>query len=321
MPTLLTLATVRERLWVYTNNQVAYSAATQTQKDDADFRINQVVERFLSEGKWRGTLRRITLPIYDEYITLPRELGTILGIKLITDANCCCVAQLYTRFHEFATCCFDCCNTGVYAVSETAQTFLTPDAGFQLRVKSTVSEAKEISFYGGWDTDNEEYFGAETLTIINGSATTTREYNSMPPTGGIQKQVTTVPCELYSVDSDGNETLIAVYAPSETIPAYKKYKVPNCNSQFTSAMVFGKLAYVEAVEDSDIIIPSHWGALKIGLKALQSEDTEEDDMADQDWARAYRMLNADLTEAEGDSEQIMFKVASGFACDGIPNLI
>lgn len=317
---LITLSKARERLWDYADAKVPFASATQTQKDTVDWRINQVCERFFDSGKWKGMLRRITVDVHDGYITLPRELATILGIKLIRSNGCCCHSIIYSRFHEFAHG-IACCSTGTYPISETAQTFITPDAGFKLRVKSTVSESKTITFIGGWDTDDEEYFDSVSLTIVNGSATTTREWNVMPPTGGIQKQVTTVPCELYSVDSDGNEELIAVYGPNEEVPAYKRYKIPEWTDDFNSALVFGKLGFIEAVADSDIIIPSHWGALKMGLKALQSEDTEEDDSADKDWERAFNLLNANLTESEGDSEFPMFRVAPEFGAGSIPNLV
>ena len=319
MPQLLTLATVREKLWSYANNTVSYASATQTQLDDATFRINQVCENFLNSGKWTGSIRRIVIPIYDGYITLPRELGTILGIKLLTDRGCTCVSQIYTKFHEFAHNVPNCCSTGTYPISETAQTFITPTAPFTFRVKSTVT-AGTIKFIGGWDEDDEEIFTTDTVNIVNGEVDGTVTYGAMPMTGGIQKSVTTVPVELYSVDGDGVETLIAVYGPNETVPAYKKYKVPEWNPNFQSVLVQGKLAYVEAVNDTDIIIPSNWGALKLGLKALRSEDTEEDDSADKDWQRAYDRLNSQVTEAEGDSEFPMWRVSSDFAAGGVPNL-
>lgn len=318
---LLTLAEVREKFWTFCNQTVAYASRTQAQEDDATFRINQVCERFITDGKWKWTMRRIVIPIYDGYVTLPRELETALGLKLVTTSGCCCISQIYTRFHEFAHMHTDCCSTGTYPISESATTFITPDAPFTLRVKSTVTAGKNITFYGGYDENDDEFFGGDTVAITNGTTNGTRTYNVMPPTGGVQKEVTTVPVELYAVDSAGAETLIAVYAPYETVPAYKKYRVPDWNSTFTSVLVLGKLAYVPVVNDYDIVIPSHWGALKLGLKALRSEDTEEDESADADWARAFDRLNAQVTEAEGDNEFPVFKVSSEFGCEGIINVV
>lgn len=318
---LFTLSHVREQLWDYCSGVAAvpYASATAAQLAAARFRINQVCERFLTEGKWKGTLRRVAVDINDGYIVLPRELGTILGIEYVHESGCCCHSQIYSKFHEFAHG-VSCCSTGTYPISETTQTFLTPEAPFTFRVKSTVTSGT-ISFIGGWDDNNEEYFGADTVNITNGSADGTRTYNVMPPSGGIQKSETTVPVELYSVDASGTETLIAVYAPWEEVPAYKKYKIPDFPNTPSYALVMGKLAYVPCVNGTDIVIPSNYGALKIGLKALQSEDTEEDESAMKDWDRAYRILNNEVTEAEGDNEFPMFKVAADFACDGVINLI
>ena len=136
----------------------------------------------------------------------------------------------------------------------------------------------------------------------------------------IQKPTTTVGVELYSVDSDGNEELIAVYAPWEEVPAYRRYRVPDYVDA-SNALVFGKLAYVPAIEDSDIVIPSNLGALKMALKALRSEDTEEDESADGDWARCFSILDQEVTETDSDAEFPMFRVQPEFGCEGIPNLI
>jgi hypothetical protein len=313
------LATVRERLWKYAQDAsgVPYASATVAQKAAADFRINQVSERIFGSGKWRFTLRRVTIDIHDEYVTLPRELGTILGIKLMTSEGRCCNSQIYSRFHEFAHSYTGCCSTGSYPMSETAQTFITPTGPFKLRVKSTVT-AGNITFLRGWSEDDAEYFDSVSLAITDGTTTTTREWNGMPQ---IQKEITTVGVELYSVDSDGNEELIAVYGPREEIPTYKRYKVPNCTSLFTTALVLGKLAYVEAVADSDVVIPSNWGALKMGLKALKSEDTEEDQKAQREWGEVYNLLNSELEEADGDNEFPVFKMSPGTGCENVRNLV
>lgn len=316
---LFNLAYVREKLWSYADQTVPYASATQAQLDAATDRINEVTERILGDSKYKNTIRRITVPIVDGYVTCPREIGTLLGIKVITDQNCCCTSQIYSKFHEFAHS-ISCCSTGTYPISETAQTFLVPEAPFTLRIKSTVASGT-VDFIGGYDEDGNEYFGADTVSIPNGSANGTRTYSSLPPTGGIQKSSTTVPVELYSVDGDGVETLIAVYAPYETIPAYKKYKVPDWNGYFTSALIFGKLAYFPAVEDTDIVIPSNLGALKLGLKALQSEDTEEDEHAEQDWARCFNILDKEVIETDSDAEFPVMRFEYGFGNEGVHNLV
>lgn len=315
---LLSLAQVRERLWPLLDQQVPYASATQAQLDAATFRINQVSERIIGSGKWKNTLRRAVLPVYDEYVTLPREYGSVLSITGMTDSGCCVPFTIYTKFHQLAQSCF--CSCSAISISETAATFITPEAPFTLRVKSTVTSGT-ITFYGGYDEDGVQFNGGDTVNITNGSVDGTRTYGSMPETGQIQKTTTTVPVELYSVDEDGEETLIAIYAPNELIPAYKKYKIPNCSSQFSNALVMGKLAYVEAVEDYDIVIPSNWGALRMALKAFQNEETLEDQLADANWARCYQILNDEVQETDVDSEFPIMRVESEYGSTGIYSLI
>jgi len=312
---LFNLLTVRRTLWTYADFSTPYSVATQAQKDEADNRINQVIERFLLSGSWKNVTRRVRVPIYNGMITLPRELNSLRGIKIENNGCSCCPSTIYSRFHEFAHCGTGCCSSGTYPVSELAQTFLTPEAGFTLRVKATESAPVDMTLLRGYDTDWDEYFDSVTLSITNGTTDTTREWNSMPQ---IQKPVTTNQVELYSV-ADGVETLIAVYAPGETIPSYKRYKVPEFNNAL-SAIIMGKLAYVPATQDTDIIYPGVIGALKLGLMALQGEDTSEDDRADKDWAAAIRLLEQDIQEDEGDSSVPVFKTYGDFGAGRVFNV-
>ena len=134
---LFTLASMRQDLWTYCNSGVDYSIATADQLAAATALINQVTERIFVEGKFRNTLRRFNVPIYNHHITMPRYIQTPLGIEMVNSDNCSCgPLTIYSRFFEFSTPVSTCCSTGVYPVTEIAQTFITPDPGFKLRVKS-----------------------------------------------------------------------------------------------------------------------------------------------------------------------------------------
>jgi hypothetical protein len=314
---LFTLATVRQTLWKFADQTVPYVSASANQLEDATERINQVVERFLLSGKWKNTLRRVRVPVYDGMITLPRELNSLLGIRVETNNCGCCPSTVYSRFHEFAHCGTGCCSSGTYPVSELAQTFLTPEPGFTLRVKSTETIPKDMTLLRGMDTDWDEYFDSVALSMTNGTTDTTRQWNSMPQ---IQKPATDNEVELYSVDSAGTETLIAIYAPGETVPSYKRYKVPGGDT-IVSAVILGKLAYVPATQDTDIIYPGVIGALKMGLKALKAEDTNEETTAEKNWESAIRLLEQDIQEDEGDASIPVFKVYGDFGAGRVFNVI
>lgn len=317
---LLSLLNVREALWQYGATNVPLVSATTAQKSAFDLRVNQVVERFLEEMKPRNTLRRVNVPIINGMITLPRNLETVLGMKLVNENNCACGPLLiYSRFHEFAHpgapgCCS---NPGVYPLSETVQVFQDPTPYFKLRITSTVTSGT-VTFIGGRDTDGDEYFDSVSLNITNGTTTTTREWATMPQ---IQKSATTVGVEMYSVDTVSSDaTLVAVYAPGETIPAYRRYKVPNYDG-YNMALVHGKLAYVPVTGDTEIVYPGKLGALKLGLMALNYEDKNDFDRADGYWSRALSALDNDRQELDGDASIPVFRVNPGFMAGDIPNVI
>ena len=172
-------------------------------------------------------------------------------------------------------------------------------------------------FKGGITTDWDQRFTSTELPFTNGTYTTTQTWISLPQ---IQKPVTTNLVELYSVDvASAEETLIAVYAPGEKIPAYKRYKVPDWPN-LPLARIFGKLAFNEVTADNDIPVPQNLGALKAGLQALSYEDKADLTRSDMLWQRAYNILNEERAESE-DAETPSFQVDSQFGIGSIAQVI
>lgn len=319
---LFTLAQLRSKLWRYGPiPKTPFVTASQSQKDQFDAYINQVCERLLGRMKPRFTMRRVNVPVYDGTLTVPRELDGIDGIEMVTADNCPChPMQIYSRFHEWARPTGCCCNSMVFVLSDMVQTFRDPDGstdGFKIRVKSTEPETRTMVLKGGWDSDWNQMFGSVDIDFDDGTQTDSTIYRGMPQ---IQKEVTDNLVELYSVDvATDEETLIAVYAPGEQIPAYKRYRVPEWNG-FPMARIFGKLAFNEVTADSDIPIPNNLGALKAGMQALSYEDAADMQRSDMLWARALSILDEERAESE-DAEVPVFKVPSDFGCGSIPSWV
>lgn len=314
---LLTLAVARETLWSYGSDKV-YATATAAQKLEFDGRLNQVVERILSQAKPRHTIRRVYVPIYDNQITLPRNLEGLLGIKIVNDTSTGVfhAADIYSRFHEFARSGWvDYCE-GVYPVSELAQTWRNPEDEFTLRVKCTASVGT-ITLVGGLDADWDEYASTTTIVTANGTVDNARVYNKLPqiqlPTAS-----RTVSIDLYSVDTTtAVETQIARYMPGEHVPSYQRYTV-NGSADSTLALIQGKLAYVPAVADTDIVYPGVLGALKQGLRGLQYEDRDDEQRATNCWLSCFDILDKNSQQLEGESALPIMRVADGFGCGDIP---
>lgn len=314
---LLTLAQVRSQLWTKglpaDSGPSSYLDASSENIQTFNDRINRVLERFFSQMNVARCWRRIDVPIYDSTITLPRDVRGLFQITLLNEDNqACSPLFIYSRFHQFAQCCGSsgACSP-VQPISENAQTFRDPEEGFKLRIKSTQANG-DYEFFGGKDADDDEYFDSVTLAITNGTTTTTRVWNTLPR---MAKPETNMACEVWSVDNTtGDETLIAIHAPGEKNPAYQRYSVPT-NEEDWAARVLTQLCYVRIVADSDIVIPSNYGALGMGLQALRYEDVNDWERAAASWAEALRLLDSDKQMLEATEAQIpIMRGMPGFGC-------
>lgn len=294
---MLTLSDVRSLLWEYApagadGLKVPLSSASASELAYWLGKLNQVQERLMNLGAFETYVVVPEMPIYAGMITLPRRFATCEGVNI-----CAGPRPIYSRFWKFTNATRSRpCSNAVVPVTDSAQTFLDPTADFKLRIKSSTAgdNTKLVTLIGGVDGDDAELFSTATLTITAGNPATTSQVYSVLPR--ISKVATTGQVDLYSVDNvTGDETLIATYAPWETLPAYKRYEIINqseapSDNDPTTAECLCTLGYVPASADTDLIIPGVLGALKHGLKALTYEDTS-DDRQDEEWARAEKALN------------------------------
>lgn len=297
---------------------VPLSTATTAEKAQFLSMVNVCTERLLTLGKWRGTRRRVELPIYDGHITLPRYLESCLGINFSGGGWCTNgLRTIYGMYAPFQIALDDGWSVGVIPVSETAQTFIVPDEGFRLKVvnPSATDNGKTLKLINGVNSSGDPIYATETLTMNNATPpTSTTVYNELPT---IQKEATVGGVELYSVIGS-TEELIGIYAPSETIPSYKRYKINNVTSE-TSVQALCKLAYVPAVDDTDLIFPPVIGALLKGLQAVKYE-LASDDRANSRWADALKILEDDRVELDGKNMPIIETIGP-FGAGSVPNLI
>lgn len=297
---LLTLAAARQKLWAYGPNKVPYPGSP-VQQGNFNEALNDVVEQFLVSGKWRNTMRKVRIPIFAGKITLPRELQSCLGVKLIVqseDERCQRPLLIYDAFHEFHNGPTpECeCSGGAFPDGSQVQTFIVPDEGFTLRAVSTETRGT-LTFIGGTDAADVEYFDQVTLSITNGTVTTSRVWNSLPR---IQKSNTNVSVSLYAVNG-ATATLIAIYAPGETLPGYTRYTVAAANTTAPACWALCKLAFFPVSVDTDVVYPGVVRALKLGLLAVERETAREQKAANDLWAQAIGVLDNDRRELDGET--------------------
>lgn len=314
---LFTLRQVREQLWANglpgEGGPSSYADATAQEIESWNLRLNRVIQTFFEMMVPARTYLRVDLPIYDSQFTLPRECRGALEVMALDNNGLPCSPLLvYSRFHQFAQWCPNACPCGpIQPISENAQTFRIPEAPFRLRVTSTEANGS-YTFYGGKDENEDELFDSVQVAITNGSATSTREWSTLPR---MAKPVTNVACEVYAVDASNVATLIAVHAPNEINPAYQRYSAPQWEDE-PAVRVLTRLCYVKLTADSDVVIPSSWRALSRGLMALRYEDNGDDDRAETAFNKAVQLIDSDKQLLEGEAEVPFINAMPEYAASG-----
>jgi len=128
----------------------------------------------------------------------------------------------------------------------------------------------------------------------------------------VTKPITKGRIKLFAVDpDDGTQIPIAIYAPDEIAPDYRRYRInagcqPSssfgsaCPDQPTSIVIQAKRQFVWTVDlDADILI-TNLGALENGLMARKFERAGALDQAALYWRNAVNILESETKDYDGD---------------------
>lgn len=229
---------------------------------------------------------------------------------------------------------------GILDLGDEWTTFADITAPSYLKVitETTETNATNVLFRGLDQNGNQIYSGAGSGTTIGcvlniGASTTTQTsqiFGSAPYT--VSKPATNGPINLYAVNvATGVSTLIAIYAPGETSPSYRRYALggtgnpgqPSFNSAntcpYTTVLAIVKRRFVEVLQPSDEIIPGLLPALTKGMMGWQYDLQRDPGTADKYWEDAIELLNSELTQYNGAAvPQIIWQ--RGFGLARIPGL-
>jgi hypothetical protein len=343
----LTLSYARQTLWRYATGangtSVLYENRTAADSLAVDGTINQLLERFLTLGKWRGDTVRARFRVYDNTITLPSTLEAVLGATPIrdTDAEEDGVGvdpfAIYSIYHEFLTSGpgnpANYCNRSLIDLGDGFPTFIDPVGTFYLKAVSTTAETAKTILFKGLDANSTQIYTAGVegesvdLTTTPGD-TTTQSFIAL--SSWTKSAATTGVVRVYAVDATtGEENLLVIIPPGKTTSGYHRYRVPDGDWGDTIECLC-KRAFVPAVADNDPIIPGNLGALKLGMMSLQFEDRNDpknaalymgpnnpEEHAGAFWG-AIDLLNADLDQFRGDSVVPAVQFIPGYGGAGIP---
>ncbi len=282
--------------------------------------LNQVRERIINSGKWRGTTFKAVFDTTRDYITLPREAEALLGIHVSTtpypiqsgwfeylqsgpgrldnpdeaSSNARDFGTLIDMGDNFCTL-NDIAVPGLVAF----KCFDTEDSNIGLTVNIQGLGANGLPVY-----DGEGRLG-ETLPIKDGSTPLTYTQNlfskitnvSRPTTRG----ATQLLLQVYEPPTPTPDISLSTYAPGETNPQYRRYRLPA-----TDKTVIGtcKLRYLPLQGETEPVTPNNIGALKMGLLALNYEDVNDMATAESFWSKCFTLLDDQMREHRGSARYV-----------------
>ncbi|NBV84536.1 hypothetical protein EBR57_10530 [bacterium] len=158
-----------------------------------------------------------------------------------------------------------------------------------------------------------------TLTLTELPRTTVNAFRSID---AINKTATKGWVRVYAVDpTTGSESCVAILAPDETLPMYRRYAIPGFESEEGSTVtVLAKRKFIPIISDDDDLIISNLGALKMMLIAIEKEENNNLEEASAYEAKAVLLLQEELREVQGSAlgrPQVQMEM---FAMGEIPNM-
>lgn len=302
--------------------------------NNANTRLDLVRERLLKPINGRGSKVPLLLGIYtdwngDSIVTLPRAYNTILaGVAMpaaSTNTAICGGTPLGVRngWYEVmpdGTGLASGCSADGFIEQNgrycTFQDWTTPKL---LRFKFEVSESVSTILIRGRNAGSEVYttYSATWIqgerVVVSGTTTVTTSNQFDALNLYVVKPVTNGRVSMYSVDGSGTEVLVALFDPSETVPKWRRYKVPNITDPSSNQfLAICKVEYTPLANDNDECIPSNLGALKDGFQALLAEDSLDRTRAKDLWASAREKLIEEQIDDVGSGAQGSVQVRDDF---------
>jgi hypothetical protein len=266
--------------------------------------LNEVSERLLNNGSWKGTLIKLTFDSSNGYITMPFNYAS--AIAMTYDR---CPAPIFTQFHKYI-------ENGPGELDETKKwpgTLIDAGDGFvlqtdiangdygQLRIySSTNDDGVKVRLYG-LDENNAIIFDdegneGEEVELNAPSVLTTKTYSSVtgftkPPTKA------TVRVNVVPTASGNAAYQIAEYQPNETRPCYKRYQTGTITDK--TVRILCRRRFIPMIADTDWVYPGNLSALRAGVSSWLYENNSDMDSSDRSFARAIAFLNDEAKTFRG----------------------
>jgi hypothetical protein len=281
-------------------------------------RLGLVIERYLKNRNSRGSKQTIALTIYTDVdshavVTLPRQFNTILAGNIVRPGTALCnLAPLRIQNPWYASLPggpgieSNLCIDSFVPIDDRVTTFRDWTTAMYLRFKfEQTEEAGKIIVRGMlagqqiYSTDSGNWIEGIAVSFTGSSTVTTTQQFDRPPYF-VNKPESKGRISMYTWDGT-TETLVATYDPMETLPAWRRYRVPSCtnSSDNPTYIAVVKKEWLPILDDNQPLPISNLGALRFGFEALQSEDAKDMPRAKGLWNEGRMLLSDESFDDEG----------------------
>lgn len=259
--------------------------------------INEVQERYINSGKWKGSIITLRIASSTGVVTLPFDYAAVLAMTYNKVPF-----PTFTEFHQYV-------EEGPGKVDETlhwpgilldlgdgfcVQTDPTADSFIRV-YSSALDNGDTVRIYGKlngvivYDAAGNE---GEEVTLAAPFVATTNLFDEIT---GFTKPLTTA--RVYLKGWDGStETLLATYQPNETVPVYRRYQTGVCEQEIR---IICQRRFIPVVAETDFVIPGNISALRAGIQSRLFEDASDMDAADASFTRGLNFLNDEAKAFRG----------------------
>jgi len=259
--------------------------------------FNEVQERFINSGKWKGSIVTLRYESSTGFVTMPYNYAAALALTYDRYPF-----PIFTQFHQYV-------EEGPGKMDETlnwpgilidlGDGYCTQDdipaAGVIRLYSSAADNADVVRVYGNlngvavYDASGNE---GEAVTLAAPFVATTNQFTEIT---GITKPLTTA--RVYAKSWDGTtETLVGTYQPNETRPRYRRYQTGVAEKEIR---LICHRRFIPTVAETDWIIPGNLSALRAGIQSRLFEDASDLDAADASFTRGISFLNDEAKTFRG----------------------
>lgn len=311
----VTLGTAKERIAKHLN-----LCATDSRTTDY---INEAQRRLIESGKWKGTYGKFTLCATNGCIAWPRQIETIETVAVCSNPGT--VRNGWFEFVESGYGLMSNKDNIGYQLLDRGESPTHSDlsgAGKQLRVYAFLeADAGKTVTIQGYDSNNNwvrtlksgsgataVYQDGEVVTLVNGYVDTTTSFKSVT---NVLKDTTQGNVQVYEITDAATPTLvdIATYQPDETLPSYRRSMIPSLggaagcedgDEKRVPVTVIAKLRFINAVNDTDVLMVSDLYAVKNMAIAIKLEENRDFGAAAEYRNLAYDSLQNQIANHMGD---------------------